>query len=185
VDFLPAWRTVQAMINGLIAAFPSILVAITVFIILFFVAKGMRFSVEHITEKRKRTRALGLVLGRVAQGSLLLLGLLIALVIIFPSFKPVDVINLLGISGVAIGFAFRDILQNFLAGILLLLTEPFRIGDQIIVKNFEGTVEDIQTRATMIRTYNGRRVVIPNAQLFTQPVIVNTALDLRRLELRS
>jgi small-conductance mechanosensitive channel len=85
-------------------------------------------------------------------------------------------------SGVAIGFAFRDILQNFLAGILLLLTEPFRIGDQIIVNNFEGTVEDIQTRATMIRTYDGRRVVIPNAELFTQPVIVNTALDIRRLE---
>jgi small conductance mechanosensitive channel len=73
-------------------------------------------------------------------------------------------------------------LQNFLAGILLLLTEPFRIGDQIIVTGFEGTVEDIQTRATMIRTYDGRRVVIPNAQLFTQSVIVNTAFALRRLE---
>jgi uncharacterized membrane protein len=83
---------------------------------------------------------------------------------------------------VAIGFAFRDILQNFLAGILLLLTEPFRIDDQIIVKEFEGTVEDIQTRATMIRTYDGRRIVIPNAELFTESVIVNTAFEKRRLE---
>jgi len=66
-----------------------------------------------------------------------------------------DLVQLLGISGVAIGFAFR-ILQNFLAGILILLAEPFRLDDQIVFKEFEGTVENIQTRATTIRTYDGR-----------------------------
>jgi small conductance mechanosensitive channel len=86
----------------------------------------------------------------------------------------------LGVGTVAIGFAFRDILQNYLAGILLLLTEPFRIGDQIIFGGYEGTVEDIQTRATLIRTYDGRRVVIPNGNLFTQSVEVNTAFEKRR-----
>jgi small-conductance mechanosensitive channel len=88
----------------------------------------------------------------------------------------------LGLSSVAIGFAFRDILQNFLAGILLLLSEPFRIGDQIVIGDFEGTVESIQTRATFIKTYDGRRVVIPNANLFTNSVTVNTANDKRRLQ---
>jgi small-conductance mechanosensitive channel len=83
---------------------------------------------------------------------------------------------------VAIGFAFRDILQNFLAGILLLLTEPFQLDDQIVVGDLEGTVEDIETRATTIQTYDGRRVVIPNADLFTQSVTVNTAFDVRRSE---
>ncbi|HYE73646.1 MAG TPA: mechanosensitive ion channel family protein, partial [Blastocatellia bacterium] len=91
-----------------------------------------------------------------------------------------DLIQLLGIGSIAIGFAFRDIFQNFLAGILILLTEPFRIGDQIVVNEFEGTVEDIQTRATMIKTYDGRRIVIPNSTLFTEEVIVNTAFDTRR-----
>ncbi|MBR7552348.1 mechanosensitive ion channel, partial [Mycobacterium tuberculosis] len=76
---------------------------------------------------------------------------------------------------VAIGFAFKDIFQNLLSGILLLLSEPFRIGDQIISGNFEGTVEDIQIRATTIRTYDGRKVVIPNSQLYTSPMTVNTA----------
>jgi small-conductance mechanosensitive channel len=65
---------------------------------------------------------------------------------------------------------------------LLLVTEPFRIGDQIVVGTFEGTVEEIQTRATMMRTYDGRRIVIPNAALFTDSVIVNTAFEHRRLE---
>ena len=90
--------------------------------------------------------------------------------------------QLLGISGVAIGFAFRDILQNFLAGILILLTEPFQMDDQIVFKDFEGTVENIQTRATTIRTYDGRRIVIPNSELFTNSVTVNTAFENRRLQ---
>jgi len=78
---------------------------------------------------------------------------------------------------VAVGFA-----QNFLAGLLLLWTEPFRVGDEIKLDAFEGTVEEIQTRATIIRTYDERRVVIPNADLFTHSVIVNTALGGRRWE---
>ena len=82
----------------------------------------------------------------------------------------------------AVGFAFRDILQNFLAGILILITEPFTLHDQIIFKDFEGTVEKIQTRATTIKTYDGRRIVIPNAELFTNSVTVNTAFDNRRLQ---
>jgi small conductance mechanosensitive channel len=88
----------------------------------------------------------------------------------------------LGLSSVAIGFAFRDILQNFLAGILLLLSEPFRIGDQIKSGDFAGTVSNIETRATSIVTYDGRRIVVPNSTLFVNPVIVNTANEKRRLE---
>ncbi|MEO5729319.1 MAG: mechanosensitive ion channel domain-containing protein, partial [Byssovorax sp.] len=56
------------------------------------------------------------------------------------------------------------------------------IGDQIVFKEYEGTVEGIQTRATFLETYDGRRVVIPNAELFTQAVLVNTAFEIRRLE---
>jgi small conductance mechanosensitive channel len=73
---------------------------------------------------------------------------------------------------VAIGFAFQNILQNFLAGILLLLQEPFDLGDWISVTGIEGTVEDIQTRATIVATKDGNRVMIPNAVLFTSPVSV-------------
>ena len=125
---------------------------------------------------------MGLVLARLSQGFIILIGAFIALAIVVPSFKPGDLVQLLGVSGVAVGFAFRDILQNFLAGILILITEPFTLEDQIIFKDFEGTVEHIQTRATTIRTYDGRRIVIPNAELFTNSVTVNTAFDKRRLQ---
>ena len=79
-------------------------------------------------------------------------------------------------------FRSKDILQNLLAGILILIRQPFEIGDQIVSGGHEGTVEKIETRATLIRTYDGRRVVIPNSDIYTDAVIVNTAFAQRRTE---
>lgn len=176
------WDKIQSMINGFIVLLPNIVLALIVFAILFFVARAIKRLVKRLTRNRRQARNLGLVLGRLAQGITILVGLFVALSIVIPTFKAGDLIQLLGISGVAIGFAFRDILQNFLSGILILLTEPFQIDDQIVFNNFEGTVENIETRATTIRTYDGRRIVIPNSQLFTNSVTVNTAFDSRRIE---
>lgn len=177
-----AWEKIQAMIDGLVLMLPNIVLAIIVFALFYLAGKSIRSLVKRLTRKHQQARNLGLVLGRLSQGITILVGLFVALSIVIPSFKAGDLVQLLGISGVAIGFAFRDILQNFLAGILILLTEPFQIDDQIIFKNFEGTVENIQTRATTIKTYDGRRIVIPNAELFTNSVTVNTAFENRRLE---
>ena len=172
----------QAMLNGFMILLPNMVLALIVFAIFFFIARVIKKAVGNLTRDRRQARNLGMVLGRLAQGATILVGLFIALSIMIPSLKASDLVQLLGISSVAIGFAFRDILQNFLAGILILLTEPFQIDDQIVFKDFEGTVENIQTRATTIKTYDGRRIVIPNSELFTNSVIVNTAFENRRLE---
>ena len=177
-----AWDKVQGMSNGLIVMLPNIVLALLVSTVFFFAARWLKLVVKRLTRRHRQARNLGMVLGRLAQGAVILVGLFVALSIVVPTFKAGDLVQLLGISGVAIGFAFRDILQNFLAGILILLTEPFKIDDQIVFKDFEGTVENIETRATTIRTYDGRRIVIPNSELFTNSVTVNTAFDARRIE---
>jgi small-conductance mechanosensitive channel len=110
-------------------------------------------------------------------------GILLACIIAFPSLGLGDLIALLGLGSVAIGFAFQDIFKNFLAGILLLLQEPFSLGDQIIVSDFEGTVEEIALRSTQIRTYQGELVVMPNSIVFTSPVQVMTGKLQRRTDL--
>jgi small-conductance mechanosensitive channel len=161
---------------------PNIFLAIIVFILFFLAARWLKKLVKRLTRRHRQARNLGMVLGRLAQGIVILIGLFVALSIVIPTFRVGDLVQLLGISGVAIGFAFRDILQNFLAGILILLTEPFQIDDQIVFNDFEGTVENIETRATTIKTYDGRRIVIPNSELFTNSVTVNTAFDARRIE---
>ena len=93
---------------------------------------------------------------------------MLAVTIVAPSLTPGDLIAGLGVSFVAIGFAFKDILQNMLAGIPILLRQPFEVGDQIVSGGHEGTVERIETRATLIKTYDGRGVVIPNADIYTE-----------------
>lgn len=176
------WKKMQSTIDGFTIVLPNMVLALIVFAIFFCFAREIKRAVRRVTRHHHQARNLGLVLGRLAQGTIVLVGLFVALSIVIPTFKAGDLVQLLGISGVAIGFAFRDILQNFLAGILILLTQPFRIDDQIVFKNFEGTVENIETRATTILTYDGRRIVIPNAELFTNSVTVNTAFDKRRTE---
>lgn len=175
-----------AGLHALIANFsqrlPYMAVALLVFILFYITGVVLRRLAARFTLRTRRHRSVGIVLGRLGQGVLVLLGLLIALVIAVPGFTPGQLVSVLGLSSVAIGFAFRDILQNFLSGILLLLSEPFRIGDQIKSGDFEGTVENIETRATSIVTYDGRRIVMPNSTLFVNPVTVNTANEKRRLE---
>ena len=177
-----AWDKIGGLVESLIVMLPNIVLALVVFILFFFAARWLKLLVKRITRRHRQARNLGMVLGRLAQGVVILIGLFVALSIVVPTFRAGDLVQLLGISGVAIGFAFRDILQNFLAGVLILLTEPFQIDDQIVFKDFEGTVENIQTRATTIKTYDGRRIVIPNSELFTNSVTVNTAYDSRRME---
>ena len=177
-----AWAQLQEMISGFFRALPQIGLSLIVFGVFYVVAGWIRSVVKQVAKAADLTPGAEMVLGRLARWLVIGMGLLVALTIAVESFEPGQLIQLLGISSVAIGFAFHDILQNFLAGILLLLTEPFKIGDQIIVNEFEGTVENVETRATTIKTYDGRRVVIPNAHLFTESVIVNTAFPVRRTE---
>jgi small conductance mechanosensitive channel len=86
----------------------------------------------------------------------------------------------LGLGGVAVGFALKDILSNLVSGVLILAMRPFEIGDQIVVGETEGTVEQIELRATHIRTYDGRLVLVPNGEVFTSRITNNTASPLRR-----
>ncbi len=90
------------------------------------------------------------------------------------------VLGALGIVGIALAFALQDILENFVAGILLQTRRPFAIGDQIDTNDYQGTVEDVNTRAVVMRTFDGERVVIPSAMVFKSPIHNHTAFDRRR-----
>ena len=168
------------MADSFFARLPSLILGVLVFFI-FYLLSIVVSRIIHSTTRKYRPN-LGVVFARLTGAATILFGFLVAFSVVAPSFQAGDLIKILGISGVAIGFAFQNILQNFLAGLLLLWAEPFRIGDEIKLDNFEGIVEEIQTRATMIKTYDGRRIVIPNADLFTHSVIINTALSTRRWE---
>ena len=177
-----ARQSINDLLHGIIERAPLIVVGLIVFLLFYIAGKLTRRLARKFSQRTQRHHNVGLLIGRLGQGSAVLIGIFVASVIAIPGFTFGQLFSVLGVGTVAIGFAFRDILQNFLAGILLLLNQPFRIGDQSITDKLEGTVEDIQTRATFIRTYDGRRVVVPNSDLFTNTVTVNTAFETRRLE---
>lgn len=172
---------VEGWFNGLIALTPNLIAAAALLLVFYLVARSLEYVLASTLRRRGRP-SLANVGGAMLRWGLMILGFLLAATIVLPSLRPGDLFAGLGIGSVAIGFAFKDILQNLLSGVLILLRQPFRVGDQIIVDGFEGTVEDIETRATYIKTYDGRRVIIPNSNIYTGSFTVNTAFELRRSE---
>lgn len=177
----PAVHKVQGYAEGFFWLLPNLGIGLVVFLVFLFGAWVAKRAVESIASRRHQAD-FGILLGGFAKWGLILLGLLVVATIVFPSVKPADVLGTLGIGSVAIGFAFKDILQNWLSGFLILYRQPFRTGDQIKSGEFEGTVEHIEARATLIRTYDGQRVVIPNSDIYTRAMTVRTAFPLRRSE---
>ncbi|MFC2995452.1 mechanosensitive ion channel family protein [Acinetobacter sichuanensis] len=178
-----AYSTIDKFVDGFWERVPYLCIALVVLLIFWVLSKIFKLFVRKTLENRSYTRQnLVLVLNRVGSTFIIFFGFLIAMVIAIPGFTPGQLMSALGIGSVAIGFAFKDIFQNMLSGILILLGEPFKIGDDIIVNNMEGTVEDIQIRATFLRSPDGRRIVIPNATVYTSAVTVNTAYPRRRCE---
>lgn len=182
MDSAESWNTVNEMAREFSASVPRLLLAIIIGLFFYFLSYVVKVIVRRTTSPDVSHRLLRIAMGRIAQGAILIIGALVAVTAAFPGFTPANFISALGIGGIAIGFAFKDIFENFLAGILLLFSRPFRIGDQIIYDRYEGTVEEIQARATWLKTYDGRRILIPNSELFKNSVTVNTAFDNRRLE---
>lgn len=179
--FAEALARLEGLARSAAALLPGLAVALIVFGVGLLIARGVRAAVRRAAALRDASPGSAAVLGRIAGGLTVLVAFLVAASVAFPSVSAADLFNLLGIGGVAIGFAFRDVLQNLLAGILILLTRPFVIGDQIRAGEHEGTVEDVWVRATVLRTYDNERILIPNATLFTDKITVITAHDTRRL----
>ena len=184
VDVNPSLATerLDGFVDGLVRALPSLAIAAVLVVLAWLLGKGLyRVVFRRLSAQGKED--LGDLLGKLIKWGLVLSAVLFGATLVFPTLKVADLFAGLGVGSVAIGFAFKDILQNWMAGLLLLLRRPFEPGDQIEVGKYEGTVQTITTRSTMIRTYDGQRVVIPNSEVYGDAVLVKTDADLRRSQI--
>jgi small-conductance mechanosensitive channel len=159
---------------------PNLVLGAIFLLIVWVAAFGVGRTVHSAGHKAQMSVPLVRALERLSSIGIWILGMFAAATIVVPSFQPGSMIAGLGISSIAIGFAFKDVFQNFLAGLLLLWTQPFKVGDRIKSGDFEGTVEDVDIRATLIRTYDGERAILPNSLVYTNPILVRTAYRERR-----
>lgn len=176
-------NSLRDIVSSGIKILPGLLVGLIIVILTRYMAQSLEKLATQVGRRTVRNPSLKLLLSKTAYVTAWAVGIIIACVIAFPGLSLGDIIATLGLGSVAVGFAFQDIFKNFLAGILLLLQEPFRIDDQVIIGDYEGTVERIDIRTTKIRTYQGERVIIPNSTVFTSAVQVRTAFDCRRTDL--
>lgn len=184
MDYLTVLTSqLRSMAAGLVAALPSLVIAVIVLIVTLFVARfasriaGRAFGHAHIRESLKQ------LMQTLARLAVWIVGLLIAAAIVLPGFTPASALAGLGIGAVAIGFAFQDIFENFLAGVLIMLREKMRIGDVIECEGIIGRVENITLRETHIRALSNELTVVPNSVIFKNPVKILTDEAQRRQEL--
>lgn len=178
-----AWAKVMSWAEGFIEALPSIVAALLVLTIFFFVAKLVRRAVERLLGRISRQRDVNRVIAGAAFAAVLVAGLFVALGIMGLDKTVTSLLAGAGILGLALGFAFQDTAENFIAGIILNIRDEFTDGDIIMTNEFMGTVERVEIRATWVRTFQGQLVVVPNSKVFKNPLINYTALGSRRVDL--
>lgn len=176
------WNSLIGLLNSLLYRLPYLVAAAIVFAFFLLGARIVRGVIDTAGKRTRLDVNLAELLARLASFVITILGIFVAAVIVFPAFKPGDLVAGLGITSVAIGFAFKDVLQNFFAGILILWREPFVVGDQLKFKDYEGTVEEITVRSTRLKTFDGERAVIPNGDIYANAVLVKTAYEKRRVK---
>jgi small conductance mechanosensitive channel len=180
-DLDTIWNSMFGLFNSFLSRLPYIAVAVIVFGLFLIIARIVSRVIGTAGQRTRLDVTLAELLGRLGSFVITILGLFVAAVIIFPAFKPGDLVAGLGITSVAIGFAFKDVLQNFFAGILILWRKPFIVGDQLKFREYEGTVEEITVRSTRLKTFDGERAVIPNGDIYANAVLVKTAFEKRRV----
>ncbi|WP_085302663.1 mechanosensitive ion channel family protein [Colwellia polaris] len=166
--------------RGAIEVMPQLLIALVIVLITYAFAKLARSIAKRILQKTKLRKSLINLLILFSSITIWIIGLMIAAIIAFPDLTPTKMLAGLGIGSVAIGFAFKDIFENFLAGIIILLRKEMRINDFIACEGYEGTVESILVRETHIRQPDGELVILPNSMLFKNPLTIRTDIAQRR-----
>ncbi len=173
-------KQVNELWIGTVEMVPQIVVGIVIIILTWLLVKAMRSLATRLAHRAHLRPSLISFVRMLAGLVTWIVGLMIAAVVIFPDLTPASMIAGLGIGTVAVGFAFKDIFENFFAGVFILLRKDMRIGDFIECEDIEGWVEEISIRETHIRETDGELVIVPNAMLFKNPLTIRTDLDLRR-----
>jgi small conductance mechanosensitive channel len=158
---------------------PKLVVAIAVFLVSLVLGNLAGRAV--VRAAHKADEEIKKLLRRLATITIIIVGTIVALDQV--NFDVTGLVAGLGLAGFALGFAFQDIAKNFMAGILLLMQQPFCVGDAIEVSGYKGTVTDVDVRVTTIKAWDGQEIIVPNAEVYTSPITNYSRYPARRIVL--
>lgn len=169
------------ILTGLVGFLPRLLVALALLVLFLILTRWLRRFIKRALKRAEAPPQAE----RLFLNIITVLGIAVGLIVVLGTLG-VNVAGLaasIGLTGIVIGFALKDVLENLMAGTLLLIERPFNIGDAIQVGDFSGTVTDVVVRATTIRTFDGVEVVIPNKTIYTSAITNYSTYPVRRREL--
>ncbi|MFC3614359.1 mechanosensitive ion channel family protein [Lutimaribacter marinistellae] len=177
------YSEIETLVRTSIELLPNIIAAVFILLLTGLIAWGCARLVESGFRRSHSRPSLVSAVGTLTRLLVWTLGILIAVTVIFPNLTPAKLLAGLGIGSIAVGLAFKDIFENFLAGFLILLRKPMRIGDDIECAELTGKVEKITIRDTFLRKRSGELVLVPNSFVFKNPVRILTDRDTRRISI--
>lgn len=169
----------QKFVENFLGGVPNLLTALIIFVISLYLARVISNMLRRVLQRRRAPAGVVHLLAQLALWAIIGMGTITALQRFF---NVTAFLTGLGIVGFTVGFALQDIMKNFVAGIILLLQQPFHVGETIGVKGFDGTVLAIDLRATEMRAADGRVVILPNADVLSNPIVNYSRANHRRID---
>lgn len=174
----------QGWLDIAVSMLPNLLLAIIVLIAFNFISKWVQKGSAKLLNRFSTHIEINKLISTVIRMLVLVLGLFLALSVMDLDKTVTSLLAGVGIIGLALGFAFQDIATNFMSGIMLSVRTPFRVGDVIKTKDFQGTVERIDLRITEIKLFTGEHVLIPNKDVLQNPITNYNIAGVRRIDLK-
>ena len=177
VEKLDGW------LDAIIVNLPNFVVAVLIVILAAFVARMVRRGVhtlmERVTNRAPQAKNVVSLFSTIAYVVVLAAGTFVALTVLSLTGVVATLLAGAGVVGLALGFAFQDIASNFIAGVLMAVRNPFTVGQIIETNGHMGTVQDLTLRSTILQTFQGQHVILPNAKVF-QDAIINYSVERQR-----
>lgn len=170
--------TLRQLGRDTVNSIPALLGVVIVIFITWLLAKGVRYSAFRWAQQTEGDHSTEVLIGRLGYGGVWIVGAVVALGVWGIDFATM--LGALGLTSVAIGFSLKDVLSNYISGVILLAARPFHIGDQVVIEGYEGTIIQVQLRSTTLKTYDGRMIYLPNQEVFQASITNNTAASYLR-----
>jgi small-conductance mechanosensitive channel len=177
----PLSSILEQLLVDFLSLLPSLIAALVVFVVGLYLASIVRRVVRKSLERRTKNPQPIILVSQLVYWLVVILVAAISLQMV--GFNLTAFLAGLGIAGITIGFALQDVTKNFIAGLLMLIQQPFDVGETIEVGGYTGTVLAIDLRATQLRTSDGRLVLIPNGEVFVSPITNFSQAKSRRIEI--
>ncbi len=165
-----------AYYSELVVFLPRLVLALVAFFLLWILANRSKKLVTEKLRNRTDDSLLAMFMGQITKIVIVLFAFLVGLKIIGLADIAAGLITGASVSAIVIGFAFKDIAENFLAGIILAFNRPFRVGDTVELDSIVGKVVSLEMRTTHMKSFDGKDIYIPNANIIKKPV-VNYTID--------